>query len=270
MAIHGPLTSAEIAQYHRDGFLIPRFRLSSSELEQLQRLTRKLLADNPHVLDVPIASPHVPGSGTQQVKGDPEWRQVACNVSILDMIEQLIGPDIILWGTTMFYKKPRQGPATPWHRDGFAWPIMPLATTSVWIAAYDSTVENGCLRCIPGSHAKKELGQHDRTRREGKMFSGDLDPSEFDESTARDIELEAGQMVIFDVYTVHGARPNSGAAPRAGYSLRFMPGTSFFNHQSEQDSDEPGFSHTTRPLILVRGQDRTARNDFQRGHPTLV
>ena len=102
------------------------------------------------------------------------------------------------------------------------------------------------------------------------MFSGDLDSAEFDERTAKDIELEAAQMVIFDVYTVHGARPNSGAMPRAGYSLRFMPGTSFFDHDSNQDSDEPGFSHTTRPLILVRGKDKTARNDFQRGHPALV
>ncbi len=265
-----PLGPDEIAAYHRDGFVVPRFRLEGERLARLQRLTEKLVGDNPALADAPIASPHVPGSGRQAVKGDREFLQVATQPEILDLVEQLTGPDLILWGTTMFYKKPRKANATPWHRDGFAWPIRPLATTSVWIAAYDSTIENGCLRCIPGSHAAKRIGTHDRTRRPDLFFSGDLDRSEFDESTARDIELRAGEMVVFDVYTIHGARPNAGASVRAGYSLRFMPGTSFFDHDWQGDSDEPGFSHTSRPLLLVRGQDRTGRNDFRRGHPVSL
>ena len=57
---------------------------------------------------------------------------------------------------------------------------------------------------------------------------------------------------------------------RAGYSLRFMPGTSFFNHDWKGDSDAPRFSHTSRPLLLLRRQDRTGRNDFHRGHPTTL
>lgn len=263
----GPLSQDELDAYRRDGFVVPAFRLADDRLAQLQRLTERLVAENPQMADAPIASPHVPGSGPQAVKGDRAFLQIATQPDILDLVEQIVGPDIILWGTTMFYKKPRQANATPWHRDGFAWPIEPLATTSIWIAAYDSTVANGCLRCIPGSHAARQVGTHDRSRRDDLFFSGALDGGEFDESTARDIELQAGQMVVFDVYTIHGARPNSGASVRAGYSLRFMPGTSFFNHDSRADSDEPGFSHTSRPLLLVRGQDRTGRNDFRRGHP---
>lgn len=266
----GVLTSAEVMAYRRDGFVVPGHRLAGAALARLQRLTAKLIAENPGLVDGPITSPHVPGSGTEGVKGDREWLEVATQPELLDIVEQLIGPDIILWGTTMFYKKPRKGPVTPWHRDGFAWPIMPLATTSIWIAAYDSKIENGCLRCIPGSHVGQRVGEHDRTRREGQMFAGDLARGEYDESTACDIELEAGQMVVFDVYTVHGARPNQGTMGRAGYALRFMPATSLFDHDYKQDSAEPGFSHGTRPLILLRGEDRTHRNDFRRGHPALA
>lgn len=266
----GILTSAEIAAYRRDGFVVPHYRLTGPPLARLQRLAAKLIADNPGLVDGPITSPHVPGSGTEGVKGDCEWREVATQPELLDIVEQVIGPDIILWGTTMFYKKPNKGPVTPWHRDGFAWPITPLETTSIWIAAYDSKVENGCLRCIPGSHNTRRLGEHDRTRRDGQMFAGDLDPGEYDEGTARDIELEAGQMVVFDVYTVHGARANQGTIGRAGYALRFMPGGCFYNHDYRQDSDEPGFSHGSRPLMLVRGEDRTHRNNFRRGHPAVA
>ena len=60
---------------------------------------------------------------------------------ILDMVEQVVGPDIVLWGTTLFYKRAVSGPETGWHRDGQVWPIKPLATTSVWIAATESTVQ---------------------------------------------------------------------------------------------------------------------------------
>jgi len=86
----------------------------------------------------------VPGSGVQGVKvRSPEyWKRTALHPRILDMVEQVNGPDIILWGTTLFYKRAISGPETGWHRDGQS-AIKPLATTSVWIAATESTVRNG-------------------------------------------------------------------------------------------------------------------------------
>jgi len=92
-----------------------------------------------------------------------------------------------------------------------------------------------------------------------------LAKDEFDESQAVDIELEPGQMVLFDVYTIHGAPHNLGKNPRAGYALRFMPSTSFFNHDGAMHRGEPGYAHDTRALMLVRGVDRSGRNDFTRG-----
>lgn len=122
----------------------------------------------------------------------------------------------MLWGTTLFYKRALSGPATGWHRDGQVWPIKPLATTSVWIAATESTARNGCLRMIPGSHAAQRIGEHVFEDRKDMIVRRSLARDEFDESTAVDIELEPGQMVMFDVYTVHGATHNRGDVPRAG------------------------------------------------------
>jgi hypothetical protein len=76
-------------------------------------------------------------------------------------------------------------------------------------------------------------------------------------------------MVVFDVYTVHGARGNGGIRERCGFALRFMPSTSHYDHGAAERTDQPGGGWDTRPLFLVRGADRCGKNDFRRGHPQL-
>jgi ectoine hydroxylase-related dioxygenase (phytanoyl-CoA dioxygenase family) len=266
------LSDEEAAAFRRDGFVVPRYRLPPADLAKLQALTERLVADNPHLADVPMSCPHVPGSGIQELKSNEEWLPVSLNPDILDMIEQIIGPDIVLWGSNMFYKRPREGPATPWHRDGAYWPIRPLATTSVWIAISDSVRENGCLRFIPGSHAAREIGEHYEASAEGNVIPGTLTPDSFDESEAVDVEMEPGQVVIFDCYTIHGAQTNKGTRHRAGYALRFMPSTSHYDHEAALTAKRrsAGAGHDTRPLILARGIDRCGLNDFSRGHPQIA
>jgi ectoine hydroxylase-related dioxygenase (phytanoyl-CoA dioxygenase family) len=260
------LGADEIAAYQRDGFVVPRWRLPHADLARLQRLTERLCADNPHLVDTPLTCPHVPGSGVQRLKSSPEWLELSTHSGVLDMVEQLLGPDLILWGSNLFYKRPVEGPATPWHRDGAHWVMRPLVTTSVWIAITDSRLDNGCLRFIPGSHANGEMGEHYDATEPGLIFPGSIRAEEFDETQAVDVEVEAGQMVLFSAYTIHGARANRGTRPRGGYSLRYMPATSRFHHDMAVRRDTPGSAQHTRPLILVRGVDR-AGNDFKRGHP---
>lgn len=269
-ATSGGLSRDDIEAYRRDGYIVPSFRLAGSELSRMQQLMANLVNDNPALVDQPIPGPHVPGSGVQLLKVGPGWARVATHPVIVDMIEQIVGSDIILWGATVFYKRALEGPETPWHRDGAYWPIKPLATTSVWIAVTESTRENGCLRFIAGSHASQLLGRHIETERGGLGFRRSVPEAEIVPAAIRDIELEPGQMVLFDVYGIHGAAANRGTRPRAGYSLRFMPSTSHYDHDGAEDRDAPGNAHHTRPLILVRGVDRCARNDFQRGHPAVA
>ena len=269
-ATSGSLSQDEVETYQREGYLVPRFRFDGTDLSRLQQLMTNLVNDNPQLLDQPIPGPHIPGSGVQGLKVGPGWAHFATHPAIVDMIEQIVGPDIVLWGTTVFYKRAHAGPETPWHRDGAYWPIKPLATTSVWIAVTESTRDNGCLRFIAGSHASRQLGRHVEMERTGLGFHRSVPEQEIDPGRIRDIELEPGQMVIFDVYGIHGASPNRGTKPRAGYSLRFMPSTSHYDHEAAEDRDAPGNAHHTRPLILVRGVDRCGKNDFRRGHPAVA
>lgn len=111
-------------------------------------------------------SVHLKQESGEGVSGDDVFLDIARHDGILDLVEQLIGPDIILWGCQAFCKPPGDGMEVPWHQDGQYWPIRPLATCTVWIAIDDSVVENGCLRVIPKSHYEKTLFSHlkeDRT-----------------------------------------------------------------------------------------------------------
>lgn len=261
------LDDDEIAAYRREGYLVPRWRLPQPDLDRLRHLMARLAEDNPDLLDQPIIGAHLPGSGVQSLKTEPGWLDIATHPRILDIVEQLIGPDIVLWGSSVFYKRAVAGPATSWHQDAQSWPmIRPLATTSVWIAATESNRANGCIRVIPGSHLAQHVGEHGYAAAGTSIVSRSLAPAEFDESDAVDVELEAGQVVIFDVFTIHGGGPNPGTAPRAGYALRFMPATSHYDHDGAENRNAPGYAHDTRPLLLVRGIDRCGRNDFERGH----
>lgn len=264
------LSDDELAVYRRDGFLVPRYRLPAEDLAALQALTGQIVADNPHHADAPMSCPHVPGSGVQNLKSAEGWLPLSLHPDILDIVEQIVGPDIVLWGSNLFYKRPHEGPATPWHRDGAYWPIAPLETTSVWIAISDSRRDNGCLRFIAGSHAARDIGEHYEATEPGLVIPGTLTPDSFDESMAQDIEMEPGQIVIFDCYAIHGAQANRGKRHRAGYALRFMPATSHYDHDAVKTARRrsPGAGHDTRPLILARGIDRSGRNDFARGHPS--
>jgi len=238
-----PLSREDVDVYQRDGYVLPKFRLEGESLETLQRLTRKLVSDNPGVSG--FRRPHLNDSGHVQ-SGEQHlgWLKIASLPRLVDAVEQLIGPDIILFTTTLFYKPPLEA-ATRWHRDGHCYPINPLATTTAWISVFDMTNKNAALRVIPGSHMCKRL-EIDRASEE----DGRLSLSEAEERAAIDVELQAGEMILFDVSTVHGSWPNRSFAPRAGYAIRFFPSTSHYDRSRANGL----FRH--QHLFLVRGLDR--------------
>lgn len=269
------LTHQEIDTYHQDGILVPDYRIPAETLGAMRDALDRLLAANPDRLSDSILCPHLamggatPRPGDSPVIGDQAWMDFAQQPDILDMVAQLIGPDIILWGTTVFGKPAQSGRETPWHQDGKYWPIRPLATCSVWIALDDSGPENGCLRVIPGSHKQQRLRRHHQEPASRKLtLNLALDEDEFDESEARDVTLEAGQISMHDIYLLHGSNANHSARRRAGFVLRLMPATSHFDHElgreiTEQNVGSSDFAN--RRLYLLRGTDKCGRNDFTIG-----
>ena len=251
------LSKTDSERYHADGYVVPDYRVPEKVICDVRARHDRLIAGHPEFEDYCPAL----------LAFDTWFLNVARIPEIVDMVEQLIGPDIALWNSSFFAKPARKGSRTPWHQDGRYWPIRPLATCSVWIAVDPSTTENGCLRVIPGSHRQRRLMAHGINGEEGLSLPLELADSEYDESEARDIVLEQGQVSLHDVFLAHGSEPNRSDRPRRGMTLRYMPTTSVFDRDlAVRQSNRRGglLDLTERTLYLVRGEDRSGgRNDYR-------
>ena len=262
------LSKQDIANYHANGYVIPQYRLEPEFVKELQDALNTLIANNPGVRPEKLVSAHIEGRNDEGVTGSQKFLQLAMHPPIIDLVEQLIGPDIILWGCHVFCKPASEGYETPWHLDGHYWPIRPLANCTVWVALEPSTQENGCLRVIPGSHTAKQLYEHLHEDRNDLTLNQRMAEGTFDESQAADLELQPGEMSMHDIYMIHGAKANTSQQRRTGVALRFMPGTSLFDRNLRPSDGKTGVnvSFATRPLWLLRGEDKTGLNDFSVGH----
>ena len=249
-----PLSEAEVDRYHEDGYVIPEYRLPEETLQDIRADYDRLLTRHPEFRD------YCP----MLLRYDLSFLNYARDPNILDMVAQVIGPDIILWNSSFFAKPAVNGKKTPWHQDGEYWPLRPLATCTVWLAIDEATVENGCLNFMPGSHKRKELRPHRTNKDPNFTLHQELLESEYDDDKAVPLELEAGQMSLHDVYLLHGSEANDSGKPRRGMTMRFMPGTSVFDREkAKQLSRDLGVvDHSDRTIYLMRGQDKTGENDF--------
>ena len=248
------LNSAEIEQYHRDGYVTPDFRMDETPLDGIREAHARLINRHPEFNDYCSAL----------LAYDTWFLTVAREPAILDMVEQVIGSDFALWNSSFFAKPARIGTRTPWHQDGEYWPIKPLATCTVWIALDASTKENGCLRVIPGSHRSKQLARHNHSDAPNIALNLELDKNAFDESKAVDIELQPGEVSLHDVYLYHGSEPNLSDHPRRGMTLRYMPTSSVYCHDDDTRFERKGrLEMSNRTIFLMRGSDTSGQNDFR-------
>ncbi|MEM7078210.1 MAG: phytanoyl-CoA dioxygenase family protein [Pseudomonadota bacterium] len=241
------LSPAQIEHYHREGYVIPDYRLPLPVLDAIKADHARLIARHPEFADY---------CGALLVQ-DFCFLNYANNPHILDMVAQLIGPDIALWNSSMFAKPAQVGTRTPWHQDGEYWPIEPLATCTVWIALDDATPANGCLRFLPGTHKAQQLASHHFSDAKDIALPLELDAEYVDEQRAVDVELQAGQMSLHDVYLYHGSAANPTDQPRRGMTLRYMPTTSVYRRDLNKSPID-----ARRSVFLMRGRDVSGKNDF--------
>ncbi len=258
------LTPQELAQYRERGYVIPNYRLPQTLLERLRSGLESVLATYTDVAQEDLANPHMipPAQG-----GDVNpFMEAARHPALLDMLEQIVGPDLILWITRILCKPAVKGREVPWHQDGEYWLMRPLATCSAWIAIDPVSTANGCMRFIPGSHLRQELYRHHQANRDNLVLNMELDQDQFDERDAVNVELEPGQISLHDVRLIHGSLANDSGQRRAALIMRYMPATSYYDRTLGRRRDNSPFNIVDQPLWLMRGVDRTGRNDFQHGH----
>ena len=262
------LQDDEIAHYREHGWVKPRWRLPAGRVRAMREALDDLIARNPGVRPEKLVSAHVEGDNGEGVRGSAAFLELARDPQIVELVSGVIGEDVILWGCHVFCKPPVEGFETPWHQDGHYGPIRPLATCTAWVALEDSKSDNGCLRLIPGSHRGQVLHEHLHEDRDDLTLQQRMADGTFDEAAAVDIELEPGELSLHDVYMIHGARANTSARRRTGVALRYMPATSHFDRSLRPVDGKSGVpvNFAQRPLWLVRGVDRSGKNDFVTGH----
>jgi hypothetical protein len=253
------LTEGEISQYRIDGYTVPNYRVPNELLESLDEKIAHFLSSHPEYRD----------NCPALLREDLTFSEYCSIPGILDMVCQLIGPDVALWNMSLFGKPAFEGKATPWHQDGEYWPVRPLATCSVWMAIDDSTIENGCLQVIPGSHRSQSLSRHRHNPSENLTLHEELLDTEFNSANATNIVLERGQISLHDVYLMHGSKPNMTEKDRRGITMRMMPTTSLYDRNVAAEQDEArGRKYGTKikfsenPILLMRGIDQCGKNEF--------
>ena len=255
------ITNAEIAAYHRDGYVVPAgFQLNASELETLRGALDRVLADNPDISPDRLMNSHLNCGKPYGVKGQKAFHKLVHDDRVLDMAEAVMGPDLVLLFTHLFCKPAESNRAVHWHQDGPFWPVTPLASVTIWVALDDVDIENGAMRVIPGSH----LGPYHEIELiddSNSTLNKRIDARKIDESKAKSIELKAGQGSLHDIGIVHGSAVNSSNRRRAGLALRYMPATSWVYREMPDASAD----WCTLPIEMVRGQNRHEGNDFTLG-----
>lgn len=262
------LSESERQRYQSDGYVVPSFKLPSSEVTALRKCVDKLIENNSSVRPEHLVNAHLANPNAEGVQGANEILELARHPDILDLVEAVIGPDIVLWGCQLFCKPAGDGMEVPWHQDGHYWPIRPLANCTVWVAIDDSLVENGCLRVIPKSHSDGVLFDHHTDNRERLTLNQAVNSEHMRSAEPANVELRSGEMSLHDVYLIHGSSENVSDRRRAGIAIRYMPGTSEFKRDLIEPGDSSGYQidFSQRPLWLLRGNDQTGKNDFTVGH----
>ena len=122
------LSATEVAHYREHGYVVPTFRLDRNAIAVLDDALSRVIARNPAVRPEKLVNVHVSRPNAEGVIGDDAFLTLARASGILDCVEAVIGPDIVLWGCQAFCKPGGDGLAVPMHQDGQYWPIRPLAT----------------------------------------------------------------------------------------------------------------------------------------------
>ena len=175
--------------------------------------------------------------------------ELATNPTILDAVEALIGPNVLLLATHFFCKYGGGERFVAWHQDVTYWGLEPPEAVTAWYAVDDSDRENGCMRVIPGSH-RAGIRAHGTSGHEGNLLSinQEVPVSAKEEASAADLVLKAGEMSLHDGALIHGSLPNLSTRRRSGLTLRYV-----------RPSVRPiGTPSTGRgwSAVLVRGEDR--------------
>jgi chlorinating enzyme len=208
------LTEAAVRQYNETGYYAPVPALTTAEAAALRERLESFEASAGILAGKLRHKSHLLFTWLNDLIRHPR---------ILDAVEDVIGPNILCWGTSFFIKEKRNPSFVSWHQDSTYWGLDPADVVTAWVALSDSTAENGAMRVIPGSHKLDQVPHRDTFRPENLLSRGQEIMVEVDDAQARMLELKAGEMSLHHVRLIHGSDPNPSDLRRIGFAIRYIP-----------------------------------------------
>jgi hypothetical protein len=208
------LTEAAIRQYQEQGYYAPIPVMSRQDATALRASLEAFEGANGTLAGLLRHKSHLLFTWLNDLIRHPR---------ILDAIEDVIGPNILCWGSSFFIKEPRNPGFVSWHQDSTYWGLDPADIVTAWVAFSDSTAANGAMRVIPGTHKMDQVPHNDTFRPENLLSRGQEIMVDVDEKQAAMLELAAGEMSLHHVRLIHGSDPNPSDQRRIGYAIRYIP-----------------------------------------------
>jgi hypothetical protein len=149
--------------------------------------------------------------------------RIAHEPALLDAVESLIGPDIMVWSSGVFWKAPRSGSFVSWHQDSTNFELDdPEGVVRAWVALSPATLENGTMRFLPGAHRLGQLGHKDTVQSEGLLSRGETLDLEIDESRTVPVLIDAGEASFHHLHAPHASGPNGADYPRVNHVITYI------------------------------------------------
>jgi non-heme Fe2+,alpha-ketoglutarate-dependent halogenase len=236
---------SRIDAYRRDGYVFPVPALSPDEARAYRAALERFEAQLGTTLS---AGPRHYRSRTYLLF---DWAQhLVRHPAILDAVEDLIGPDILVFTSTWFIKEPGTVDVAGWHQDATHFGLDPNdAHVTAWLALADAAPESGCMQFVPGSHRRGQLA-HGYGLRSSVNDAGQWIPEPGDVATTADCRLRPGEFSLHNTLAVHRSGPNHSTDRRIGIGISYIP-TSVRHTGSQR-----------HPAHLVRGVDRYGHFDL--------
>jgi ectoine hydroxylase-related dioxygenase (phytanoyl-CoA dioxygenase family) len=228
------LTEAQLRQFRDEGWTAPFRAMSTEAAHECRRRIETYETSAGH-----------DANATLKIKGHlayPWLVELGRNPAVLDAVEDIIGPDILLFGASIFAKGAHDPRYVSWHQDSAYFGLSPHQEVTAWIAFTASRPESGCLRVLPRSHLGPDM-QHVETHAKDNMLARGQTIQDLDDSGAVELVLQAGEFSLHHERTAHSSLANRSNDRRIGFAFFYIP-----THVRS--------TLGRRTALLVRGEDR--------------
>lgn len=210
------LSKSQVAKYHRENFLAPVEGIGAEKA----RYYRSCL----EAYEMERGGPPLPAKDLRKTHVLLPWAaEVVREPQILDAIEDVIGPDILVFNSTFFIKEPQSSAITAWHQDATHFGLQPYEHVTAWLALSAASRESGCMEMVLGSSALGQLWHKPQALKHSINAGSQVIVEDFKAEAIVPVELNPGQFSLHHTLVIHRSEPNHSMDRRIGIGISYIP-----------------------------------------------